>query len=222
MAEILPAVMPESFSDLEEKMKLMEGLVSMVQVDVMDGIFVPSKSWPYNENDRESFTQLIEKKNLFPSWEKVSFEVDLMVANPEAVVTDWVTLGAKRIIVHSNATENMDEVIRILSGRVEIGIALHIDTPISVIERYKKHISVIQCMGIKNPGYQREPFCELVIPKIKEIKNAYPDIMISIDGGVNEETAPSLVSAGAERLVSGSAIFDSKNPKETILALASL
>ncbi len=220
MTDILPAVMPSSYADLKEKMSRMEDLVPMVQIDIMDGVFVPSKSWPYTETD-DLYTKMLTERELFPSWDTLSYEVDLMVSKPETIINDWVMLGARRIIIHAGSTEHMDEIIRELSGRVEIGIALHLDTPLSFIEPYKNLISVVQCMGIARPGFQREPFSDAVIPKIREVKSQYPDILVSIDGGVSLATAQSLKEAGAERLVSGSAIFDSDNPKEVLTQLAS-
>ena len=103
---------------------------------------------------------------------------------------------------------------------VELGVAINIETPEKNIAPFIKNIDVIQCMGIAKIGYQGNPFDDRVLAKIKDLQGKYPRTAISVDGGVNLDTAPKLISAGATRLVAGSAIFKSKNIEKTIEGLA--
>ncbi|MBX4211051.1 ribulose-phosphate 3-epimerase, partial [Candidatus Parcubacteria bacterium] len=99
---------------------------------------------------------------------------------------------------------------------IELGVAINPDTPNEKIAPYIKDVDFVQCMGIAKIGFQSQPFDTRVLDKIRSLRLAYPDLIISVDGGVSLETAPKLVEAGCNRLVSGSVIFNSTHIKETI------
>jgi ribulose-phosphate 3-epimerase len=99
---------------------------------------------------------------------------------------------------------------------VELGVALGLDTPIDAIAPFIHAVNFVQFMGIAKIGYQGQPFDERVICRIKNLRGAHSEVIISVDGGVNLETAPLLLEAGADRLVVGSAIFESGDIKKTI------
>jgi len=225
MIEVIPALMPKSFSELREQFERFAGLVESVQLDVMDGIFVPNTSWPYSEDKN----MLKELRGDMPAWEDLDFEVDLMVQDPEHTVIDWLLLGASRIIIHVESTQNMDAIIAevkdCINGKqtdgdtekhIEIGIALNTTTESKTLEPWINRIDFIQFMGITKIGFQGQAFDERVIKKIQDLHEQHPDVTISVDGGVNFETAPSLVATGAARLVSGSTILKSDDPKAAI------
>jgi ribulose-phosphate 3-epimerase len=223
--EIIPALMPKSFSELREQFERFVGLVETVQLDVMDGVFVPNKSWPYSEN----IEMLKELRGEMPSWEDINFEVDLMIQNPEHAVNDWLLLGASRVIVHTESTHKMDAIIAevkdCVNGKqtdseeethVEVGIALNTTTENKMLEPWIGRVDFVQFMGIEKIGFQGQTFDERVIKKIQDLHEQYLDVTISVDGGVNFESAPKLIVAGATRLVSGSTILNSKDIAETI------
>ncbi|MEI8249448.1 MAG: ribulose-phosphate 3-epimerase, partial [Candidatus Taylorbacteria bacterium] len=118
--------------------------------------------------------------------------------------------------IHAESTGGVEEAIHELADRVEIGLALNIETPIVVLAHYANKIQFVQCMGITHVGFQGQVFDTRVIEKIKAIKATYPALIISVDGGVSLETAPLLIQAGADRLIVGSAIFGSANFVEAI------
>lgn len=216
MIEIIPAIMPKSEADLEDKVGLVAGRVSTVQLDIMDGRFVPSRTWPHYSSDRASFEALLSEEEGLPYWDQVDFEIDLMVDKPEEAVEDWVVAGASRIVAHIESTKHMNAVADICRGRVELGIALNIDTPTDAIDPYLEDAKFVQFMGIRTIGLQGEPFDDRVVDKIRAFHNNHPEIVIAVDGGVSLENAKLLVEAGAKRLVSGSGIFASGNPAEAV------
>jgi len=185
--------MPKSQEDLEEKLALLGDFSGVIQLDLMDGIFVPEKTCMPDK--------LPEK----------DFELDLMIKNASGRMDKWLELKPKRTIFHIEAEGNL-----IIPDGVEIGIAINTNTPIEKILPFIDKIDCVQCMGIEKIGYQGQPFDEKVFNQIKNLREKYPEITISIDGGVNLETAPRLIRAGANRLVVGSAIFESDNIPETI------
>ena len=231
MTEIIPAIMPRSFSELREALETISGLAETVQIDVMDGVFVSEKSWPYTDGDYEGFLTLAEGRDSFPQHETVDFEADLMIENPEEEISKWIRAGARRVIVHYESTASFERVISLFKDRVhekeladayskpiELGVALDIKTPNELLDPWMRDVNFVQCMGIARIGYQGEPFDERVIQKIKEFREKYPDVTISVDGGVSLETAPRLIRAGANRLVVGSAIWKSSDIEGTIEA----
>lgn len=213
--EIIPAILPKDYAELEDKASLVLGSVKTVQVDICDGQFVPNATWPYKKHDN-TFDKLVKEEDGLPGWEKLNYEIDLMVNKAEEVVDEWVSAGATRVIVHVEMKGDLAMAITKLKDRAEIGLALNIETAIDVIEPFKDEIQFVQCMGIDHIGFQGQKFDEEVINKIKEIKTRFPFLPISVDGGVSLESAPKLIDAGANRLVVGSAIFDSDNAFDAI------
>lgn len=233
MIEVIPAIIPESSEDLKDKMSLVVGLTHMVQIDVCDGKFVPSKSWPY-VGDREGiFRKIVDESEGFPFWQSLDFEIDLMVKNPEDVFEDWVRAGAKRIVLHVESSERLLDFVREIRNKygyygdsiigIEVGIALNIKTPNEDIYKFfelndagRSLVDFVQFMGIRDIGYQGQYFDERVLGKIRELRQSHPDTIITVDGGVNFENAHEIVEAGVNRLISGSAIYESENIKEAI------
>jgi ribulose-phosphate 3-epimerase len=226
MIEIIPAIMPTSFEDLSDKVSFVANHADMVQLDIMDGKFVKARSWPYFSNDSHSFESLLAESEGMPYWDKINYEIDLMISNPEDSIDNWITAGASRIVVHVESTKQLDEIVHKMHGRfgynmnrapdVELGIALNIDTPTDVVLPFLEQIQFVQFMGINTIGLQGEPFDERVIDKIHAFHNAHPEIIISVDGGVNFENARILTEIGVKRLVSGSTIFGSTNIPATL------
>lgn len=222
--EIIPAIMPTSLSELETRVTSVAGLVHTVQIDVMDGKFVPSVDWPYVDKESgEEFDGLVFGRSTLPFTGQLAYEVDLMVADPESVVADWVRAGMKRVIVHIESSEYIAAALMRTRAAaeahnedVEFGLAINTITDNTALHPYLDHVDFVQFMGIEKIGYQGQPFDERVLGKIRDLRETYGGVIISVDGGVNFDTAPRLIDAGANRLVSGSAIFDSEDIRASI------
>jgi ribulose-phosphate 3-epimerase len=216
MIEVVPAILVPSFQELRDNLLKVRGLSSWVQIDVCDGYFVPSRTWPMNPGDRAQFEKIMKGDEGLPFWEEFNFEVDLMVNNPEKVISDWVSAGAGRVAIHIEARHEIDLCRSSLADGIEFGIALGNETPLSRLGTYAGKFDYIQLMGIAKVGKQGQSFDERVLNRIREAKIMFPGVTIQIDGSVNGETAELLVEAGANRLVSGSYILRSEDPKATI------
>ncbi|OIO31265.1 hypothetical protein AUJ77_00440 [Candidatus Nomurabacteria bacterium CG1_02_43_90] len=223
MAEIIPAIMPQDYDDLLEKVNLFVEVVPFVQLDIMDGKFVPERTWPYPLERDPHFGMIVDQEEGMPRWEDIDFEIDLMVENPEFMVPKWVMAGARRVIVHVESMKDF-ETIRsaVPDGLIELGLAINTTTPLSVVEPYVDRVDFVQCMGIARIGFQGEAFDERVLDNVRALHALRPDLPISIDGSVNFDTARSLVEAGATRLVAGSVILESENIISTIDELKNL
>lgn len=216
MVEIIPAVMPYSFDDFSEKCQKAATVSHVAQVDVMDGMFVPSKSWPYTEEHQESFHHIIAGEHSLPCGDDMSYVADLMVSTPIETAHDWVNAGARRIIFHFESFTNPAELATFLPNfkqetAVEVGLSIDTTTDPAQIFDLLPFLNVVQCMGIEKVGYQGQDFDERVIENIRAIRAHDSELPIVVDGAVNETTIPRLVEAGATRLVVGSALFEAEN-----------
>lgn len=226
MIEIIPAIMPTSTTDLQSKLAQVAGHMSVAQIDVMDGKFVKNVSWPYTE-DEEYFQSILNEDAGLPYWDQFDFEVDLMLVRPEEVINDWITAGVRRVVVHQESTDNLEKILTEFRERFpkneqpdvfdcEIGIAQNIDTPVETLYPFLDRIDFVQFMGIGVIGEQGNSFDEKVLDKICALREHSPKTIISVDGGVSLDTAPELIAAGVNRLVVGSAIFNSEDIGATI------
>lgn len=222
MTEITPAVLAEDYSELTEKLSKFVNITNLVQIDICDGKFVPSISWPMQKNDQMSVQTILNEEEGMPYWEQLDYEFDLMILDAHKQFDFLARLGAKKIIFHLEAETKTDfkEFLESLDpyfkDNVDIGIAINTTTDIKELEPFINCIDFVQCMGIEQIGFQGEPFDERVLKQIKDLRNKYPELKISVDGSVNENTAPLLIKAGANRLVIGSALMQSYDIKETI------
>lgn len=221
MAQIIPAIIPTSYEELASKAGQVKGSVRRVQVDVLDGKYTETlPSWPYNDADTEAWQRLIEQKNGLPHWDTLDYEIDLMTKAPEEKIDAWIVAGAAVIIVHIESTEHVADIITHAKERgVEVGLALKPSTDIERLAPWIDQVAFVQCMGNDTIGAQGLALDPRVVGKIEDIRTRFPNVMIGVDIGVTEETASSLLHAGATRLVSGSAIFMSGNAREAIARL---
>lgn len=221
MPEIVPAIIAKDFTELQKKVKLVEPHVETVQLDVMDGIFVPTVTWNYPADLKKLETN-------------VSLEAHLMVDSPHRVLNEWLESKVKRVILHWEALEKIHN-HELLPYKTQItigfpvsnlaeeahrrgkefGLALNLETPISAMDNFIGYLDQVLLMSVK-PGASGQDFDERVIPKIIALRQKYPDVKIGVDGGVAPQTILKVVEAGADFLVMGSAIFDSDDINKNI------
>ena len=216
--EIVPAIIGKNIKEIAEKVEQVSDSVKWVQIDVMDGVFSPTKSWPYTEG---SISDLSKIDAIRKDDQKI--EIHLMVQDPEKIIPEFVEYGADRIVFHYEATKKYSEIIRFLENEeVEVAVSLMMSTPISAIDHLIGEIDSVQFMSIDKIGSYGQPFDEKVLGRIKNTKEKYPGLSISVDGGVSLENAKKILDAGAEDLIIGSAIFGKDDPKSEILKFNNL
>jgi len=223
--EIIPAVLVKNYDELKNKIALVRGVVSMVQIDICDGIFVSSVTWPFFARSTKGvgednvldqhFLNILNEREGMPFWEDIDFELDLMVSDAVENFDIYTKLGPKRIIFHLEAIADRENFQEFLEGidpyirdAMEIGVAINPDTDIEEIFSIISCTDFIQFMGISHIGMQGEEFNEDVLEHISILKERFPHVIISVDGGVNLTTGEKLKEVGVDRLVSGSAIFN--------------
>lgn len=234
MIEVIPAILEKNYEGIKNKIALVRGVVPVVQIDFCDGVFVPTKTWPFDSTQGGplsdfNFQRILNEEEGMPFWQDVEFELDMMVSDVVSNFDIYTKLGAKRIIFHLESVGDLNEFKDFLEGMdvyvrdvLEIGIALKPSTPNEKIFPLVNYIDFVQCMGNDKIGQQGVELDEKVYEKIKELRGKYPDLPIAVDIGVNENTAPILVEAGATKLVAGSMIFKYDNIREVVDYLENL
>lgn len=171
----------------------------MYHLDVMDGEFTKYKTIDYKYME-----QLREKSTLL-------FDVHLMVKSPEKVVDKYIKYGADIITIHFETVAETDDLIALLKkikrkGKM-VGLAIDLDTDIKVIDQLIKYLDMVLIMTVK-AGKGGQEFNKSALKKIKYVRALNPEILIEVDGGINNETGAQCVRAGADILVSGSYIYN--------------
>lgn len=202
--KISPSILSCDFSEIGSEIeKLNNSGADSIHIDVMDGHFVPNLTFGPPVISR------IRKCSKLP------FDVHLMISPVEKYIQDYANAGADIITFHPEATDNIQRTIDVIkSCEKKVGISLNPETPSTVIENYLKEIDLILIMSV-NPGFAGQKFMPEVLEKVKffrsKIENENLNIDIEIDGGIDFETAPLAIKAGANILVSGTTIFKGKN-----------
>lgn len=205
--QIIPSIIGSSFDDVRSKIEQTSFFAEWVQIDIADGLFAPTETWPF-ETDTISDIDALSKVSV-----TVKKEIHLMTNNPEELIHEWLAQKPERILIHPESTTRLAHCLdAIRQEGVEVGLALLLDTPVEALSEYVEKISVVQLMSIAKIGSYGEAFEPGVIEKIKKLRQMYPHITISVDGGITLETGRVCIEAGADNLVVGSAIFKALDP----------
>ena len=234
MGVIIPAVLPSSRRDLEEKLARFsaETDADTVQIDIVDGRFAKPASWPY-ANGSEEFAAASARGETLPYLGRFRYEVDLMTSDPERVMGLWIATGASRITVHAESTTYLPMIVADLARTygydrdfspdlLSFGLAIGSATDLALVEQYLEHLNYVQFMGIAAIGKQGEPFDRRVVQKIIAFRKRHPDVDIQVDGGVTKQTAPLLLSAGVDHLIVGHALLQAKDMRKEYEELSAL
>ncbi len=201
---IIPALLVKTEKEFREKLRIVDGIVSLCQIDVMDGHFVPNTTWC-------DFDIL----RILPS--PMQFELHLMVSDPYSYIQKSAGCrNIKRIIWHIETNVDHISLIRSChSAGFECGLAINPTTPKEKLSPYAHLIDEILIMGV-NPGFSGQGLLPDTIEKAKRIRENWPHIPIGFDGGVIPDILPTLKNAGVTRFCAASSIFKSEYPQESI------
>lgn len=203
MIAIEPSVLAADFARLGEQAREAQAAgVEGLQIDVMDGRFVPNIT--FGPGVVRALRPLVS----------VTLDVHLMIVEPERYLEDFADAGADRLMVHQEACRHPHRVLQsIRELGVEAAVAINPGTPLSVLEELLDLTDLIQVMTV-NPGFGGQPFIRSQVEKIRRLRQMLDeqsrDIPIAVDGGIDTTTAPLVVAAGATVLVAGSSIYNTK------------
>ena len=212
---VSPSLLAANFVDLQSDIEMINrSEADWLHLDVMDGVFVPNISFGF------PVINAVSKICTKP------LDVHLMIVQPERYVAETAKTGAMMMNVHYEACTHLNRTIHeIHMAGMKAGVTLNPSTPVCMLVDDISDLDMVLLMSV-NPGFGGQKFIENTIAKIQRLKELIlkhnSKALIEVDGGVQEETAPRLVKAGADILVSGSYIFKSKSPEDAIKALKAL
>ncbi|HVU80038.1 MAG TPA: hypothetical protein VHD37_01605 [Candidatus Paceibacterota bacterium] len=224
--EIIPAILTNSFAELERQAGIAHAFAKKVQLDVVDGVFAKHATWPYK--DGGNFQKIQEEERGLPFWGDLDFEFDLMIENPHEHAMEYVRAGGSHIVIHAQSTGAVEALQKLAEIRgtddgafsITTGLALLPNMQPDVLESFDTLFDYVQVMGIDTIGRQGEPFDAHAVILVERLRRRYPDLALQVDGGVSLENAKALAHAGANRLIVGSAIFGADNPEEAYQRLS--
>lgn len=212
---ISPSLLSANFLDLRKEVEMINGSeADWLHIDVMDGVFVPNISYGF------------PIMNAVGKICKKPLDVHLMIVRPENYIKQVADSGAFMMNVHYEACTHLHRTVQAIhDAGMKAGVTLNPSTPVCMLEDIICDVDMALLMGV-NPGFGGQKFIENTINKVKALRQLIDSkgskALIQVDGGVQADTAPRLVEAGAEVLVSGSYVFKASDPVATIHDLKQL
>ena len=209
---IAPSILSADFAALgEEIRKVEEAGAHLIHIDVMDGHFVP------NITIGPHVVKSIRKTTKLP------LDVHLMISDPDKYIPAFVDAGAAMLTVHAEATVHLDRTLNFIrSQNVGVGVSINPATPLSAVEHALGLADMLLIMTV-NPGFGGQKFIPYTVEKIRRARQLIDErnyrCVIEVDGGVDTDTVPEVVKAGAQVLVAGSAIFHAPDPARKVKEL---
>uniref|UniRef100_Q3AU72 Ribulose-phosphate 3-epimerase n=1 Tax=Chlorobium chlorochromatii (strain CaD3) TaxID=340177 RepID=Q3AU72_CHLCH len=212
---LAPSVLSADFTRLADSLTIAnESGAEWMHCDIMDGNFVPNISFgPFIVKAVASCTSMI-------------IDTHLMITDPDRFIEEFVKAGSHQITVHQEACPHLHRTIQLIkSFGVKAGVSINPGTPVSALEAVLTDLDLVLLMSV-NPGFGGQKFIPSAVGKVQQLHEMRmklnPEMVIAVDGGITEENAQSVVSAGADALIAGTAFFKAPDPAKTAATIRAM
>lgn len=198
MQKVVPAILAQDSSLLQDQLVMLKNHTKWVQIDVMDGKFVPTVSVNISE--------------LGEAYQFFNLEIHLMVQDPENYLEDCNAVGAKRVYFHLTATKDPQAVLSSMERyQFQRGIAINPETTVEQLAPYAKNVDAVLLLSVV-PGAQGHEFIPSVTEKVDQIRSLNPNVIIGMDGGIAKDNMLQVFKAGVDYVAVGSSIWKAEDP----------
>lgn len=209
MSIVSPSILSADFLNLDKEIKMLnESEADWIHVDVMDGMYVPNISFGFH---------IIKQ---ISSVAQKPLDVHAMVEQPSRFIKEFKSAGTDILTIHLEAEKHLHRTVQFIKDHgMKAGVALNPHSSIQLLEGILPYVDLVLIMSV-NPGFGGQTFIPSTYKRLEQIKSMISDIgyeiIVEVDGGVNTDNAPLLVSSGANALVAGNSVFSSDNPQKII------
>jgi ribulose-phosphate 3-epimerase len=202
---LIPAILAGNLQEFKRLVRIAEELTDHVQIDLMDGDFVPTKS--------------ISAEELKNASTSLRSEAHLMVRRPEDYISALKEFGVQKVVFHYEAVEDRGKLVDSLKELgFAVGVAVNPETPVTVLDNLADEVDSVLFLSV-NPGSYGHEFLPEVLNKVRQLRAAKPEAKIGVDGGVKPENIEQVLESGADFVYVGSAIFLQPDPRKSYLEL---
>ena len=206
--QILPGILEKDWDSIKAKIELAKTFTNTLHIDIIDGKFAENTTFldpaPFKQYSNELF-----------------LELHMMVENPIEYIKPWSTAGFKRFLGHIEKMPDQEEFVKVAKQYGEVGLAIDGNTNIDEIKVGLDDVYCVLIMTI-NAGFSGQEFDSTILEKVRKLKQMNENLVIEVDGGINDETILETKDAGASRFVSTSFLFNSESPASAFQSLQTL
>ncbi len=207
---VAPSILSGDFGDMAKScLDAKSWGADILHLDVMDGVFVPNITFGM------PMVKALKTRNILP------LDVHLMITKPEKYVSQFCDCGADIVTFHPDASDDVAGALKIIKDKgVKCGLVLNPDKPLELVRPYLDDIDVLLIMSVY-AGFGGQKFIPESLDKLKQAKKLIEgkNVLLEVDGGVDETNAKDILACGVDIMVAGSAVYKSENPSKTIKIL---
>lgn len=206
---IMPSILSADYANLAKDVVLFEDTIERIHLDVMDGHFVNNITFG------PSVIKAIRQHS------KLFFDAHLMISNPKEYIEAFTQAGVDSITFHIEVGDTQELIDLVKKQNIKVGISLNPATDITTVLPFLDQIDSVLVMSVV-PGWGGQPFMEEVLDKVVEVKKHNSNVLVTVDGGINQDSIKLAASAGVDYFVAGSAIYGTQDPVATAINFQSI